>query len=318
MTCPGGFVLTMLLSLWFVNAIVRAARRGVRRALREMSTVEFYSLCWLVCTLLVLVVVPYKPARRFAMLAIPLALLAVSFAARTLGRRAAATEPSSQPAVMGLDGHWRIVLGIATVAVWCRYAYKTLALVRQDWFCLDPTTVPRSAWVLAAAACLAVGVLFFVLRRPQGTVKVLLAAFFIVSVTLDGIWYAHASYTIRDLSKARPGQPARPVHQRPVGLCAVPGEPADAHPLHVAWRGHEQVVCRPQRQAGVHGLRPRLLGGAALRKGRPVSVQHRTFSAAARQTGRSGPTLSRDFLGSVLPSAGAGICDPSLALAVAG
>ena len=30
MTCPGGFLLTMLLSLWFVDAIVRAARHGLR------------------------------------------------------------------------------------------------------------------------------------------------------------------------------------------------------------------------------------------------------------------------------------------------
>ncbi|MGO8689361.1 MAG: ArnT family glycosyltransferase [Thermoguttaceae bacterium] len=211
MTCPGGFLLTMLLSLWFVDAIVRAARHGLRCALREISTIEFYSLCWLVCTLLVLVVVPYKPARRFAMLAIPLALLAVSFAARTLGRPATAGEPSCQPAVMALSQRWRVVLGIATVAVWCRYAYKTLALVRQDWFCLDPTTVPRLAWVLAGAAGLAVGVLFFIFRRPRATVKLLLAAYFIVSFTVDGIWYARASFTIRDLSgslgkDSRPGQ----------------------------------------------------------------------------------------------------------------
>ena len=88
MVSPGGVMLTALASLWGLDVVVRAARHGLRRALREISAVEFYSLCWLVGSLLVLTVVPYKLLRRFAMLIIPLALLAVSLAARTLGRGA--------------------------------------------------------------------------------------------------------------------------------------------------------------------------------------------------------------------------------------
>jgi hypothetical protein len=211
MISPGGLLLTMLLSLWFVDVVVRAARHGLRGAVREISAVEFYSLCWLVGSLLVLTVVPFIPSRRFAMLAIPLALLAVSFAVRILGWGAGAAELSSRAATMTLSWPWRVVLGIATVAVWCRYAYKTLVLLRQDWFCLDEPAVPMAGFLLAGAACVAVGVLFFILRKPRWTVKLLLAAFFIISFTINGIWYACAGRTICDLSRSlgqdnRPGQ----------------------------------------------------------------------------------------------------------------
>jgi hypothetical protein len=202
MILPGGLVLTMLFSLWVLDFLVKSLRGGVGRALREISTVEFYSLCWLVGSLLVLVVVPYKPDRRFAMLAVPLTLLAVSFAAKSLGWGSGAARPHVPPATLALSWWWRAVLGIVTVAVWCRYSYKAVAALRQEWFCLTEPSGLGAGFLIAAAACLAVGVLYFMLRKPQGTVKVLLAAFFLVSFTLDGIWYAGASYTIRDLSKA--------------------------------------------------------------------------------------------------------------------
>jgi len=232
LTFPGGVVLTMLASVWLLDRLLCAMRQGALSAIREMSTTEFYSFCWLAGVLGCLAFSPYRPERRFAMLIIPLVALAVSFAARTLERRTSTGDSSSIGTIMALPGGWRLLLGIAFSLLWFRYACKALGII-EPWLARDGISVPWAARVAALAACISVAAIFFILRKPRLTAGILVGGFLAISLLLDGIWYATATYTIRDQSRAlRGGERGRYVTGHWCSLLALEN---DAMPVVCGW-----------------------------------------------------------------------------------
>jgi hypothetical protein len=201
---PGGAVLTMLASLWLLDRLLCAMKKGGLAAIREISSTEFYSFCWLAGVLVFLAFSPYRPEQRFAMLIIPLVVLAMSFAARMLEHRRSAGGSSSIELIMALPRGWRFLLAVAFTLVWFRYACKALGIIKV-WLTREGISVPLAAYVAALAACITVSAIFFILRKPRLTAAILVGGFLAVSLLLDGIWYANATYTIRDQARALRG-----------------------------------------------------------------------------------------------------------------
>jgi 4-amino-4-deoxy-L-arabinose transferase-like glycosyltransferase len=229
---PGGAVLTMLASLWLLDRLLCAARKGGLCAIREISTTEFYSFCWLAGVLAFLAFSSYRPERRFAMLIIPLVVLAVSFAARMLEHRSSAGDSSSTDMIMALPSGWRLLLAVAFSLLWFRYACKALGIIKV-WLARDGISVPLAAYVAALAACITVCAIFFILRKPPLTAGLLVGGFLAISLLLDGIWYANATYTIRDQSRALRGSvPGRYVTGHWSNLLALEN---DTIPIDCTW-----------------------------------------------------------------------------------
>ena len=197
---PGVSLLLVFVSLWLLEQLAAALQQGVRATLRRLSTAEFYSLCWLAGSLTALAISSEKADRRFVTFYVPLTILAAMFVLRQFqpsagaAGRFAGIVPRSWPA--------RVILwGLATTA-WWPYARGAAMLVGTRMFYADPLRLRLPVHAVALAACALVAAVFFLLRRPRAAVAALVGLFFLVSLTLDGLWYLRPSYTLRDESRA--------------------------------------------------------------------------------------------------------------------
>lgn len=188
---PGICILVMLVSLRLFELAVQAIQHGWRTAICGLSTVEFYSLCWLVGCLAELAVSPDKADRRYVMLYIPLTILSASYAMQQLNRSADHAQRLHMATRIAL-------LGLGTAA-WYFYARSAVVLLSTHMFA---TSLPNWALAIVLTICAALAAQFFVFGRTRAVVVELLGVFFAVSLILDGLWYATATHTLRDTSRS--------------------------------------------------------------------------------------------------------------------
>jgi hypothetical protein len=195
---PGAVFMMMLASLWLLAFTLQSFKAGFRTALQEISRFEAYAVCWYLGCLPSLVIVPYRPNRRFAMFLVPFTLLAAAFVARTLGTR---PRERSDPGLTRLPFWARAGVGLLLAGAWSRYALKAVEEANLCWLSPVSLRIPRSAsWVLAGI-CAAAAAWYCCSPRPRRAVVAVLCALFAVNLSLDAVWYGSATYTIRDTSR---------------------------------------------------------------------------------------------------------------------
>jgi hypothetical protein len=197
---PGVSILRMLAFLWLLDFVANAFKQGAAAAIRSMPTVEFYSACWLVGSLTLLVFSPEKMDRRFVMFLVPLAILAMSFVFRAwecFSKKG--TGAASGMLAAPLDV--RVVACLLTVCAWSLYARDAVMLFEQRWLARVGLSFPAWGYAVAAVCCVALPVVLWILRKPRIATAALLAVFFAVSLTLDAVWYGTQTTTLRDTSR---------------------------------------------------------------------------------------------------------------------
>ncbi len=203
---PGVTPVMMIVVLWLVDVVLRAIRRGVLPVLREMSSVHWYCLCWIVGAMPSLVLTPYMPPRRFAIFLVPLTILASTFAWQVVANRSAGAETAAdRPRV------WRILLWALVAGVWCEYQWRAEFAVNSRWLYTASIVLPQSVASTACVLAAAVAALYFLAGKTKAAALLLLVWFFAINISLDAIWYSHSTYTVRDAGRA-------------VRNCSKPGE----------------------------------------------------------------------------------------------
>ena len=198
---PGVSILAIATTIWLLELVGEIARRGFRPALCRLSLAEFYSLCWLVGTLAALIISPDKRERRFIMFYVPLTILATSFILRQIS-----SDRNVQPSHLADDlrripRSWRMALWLLLACGWSYYflgAVQRIAMQYFDWRIARAALTTR---LLGVVVCGLVS-LPLVLGRTRALAWGLFAAFFSISLVLNGLWYSSFTFTIRDASRA--------------------------------------------------------------------------------------------------------------------
>jgi hypothetical protein len=202
MNSPGAVAAMMLASLWAVTFIVECFQTGFRAAVKGISGLELYSVCWLLGCVPTLLLIPYRPERRFVMFLVPSAVLSAAFVLRAFEKRPAGeATPASCHGVARLPTWGKIALAVGLAVAWSKYAVMAIAVTNADWLQHAGATIPRLGLHGAVGTCILIATWYTVSSRRRYAVAMLLAAFFVINVLLNAIWYVSATYTVRDASR---------------------------------------------------------------------------------------------------------------------
>ncbi len=192
---PGVAGLTMLMSFWIVD-FFGGLRPGWKNALRQLSSLELYAVCWIVGAIPSIVATPTVAPRRFVIFLIPLCILAAMFL-----RRLWEEVPRVATAVSHRQRLLRIGLWCFLAVVWCETAWKCAEIIDTRWLQMAGMAIPPTLTIVLCAVFLALAAVAVFANKVKAIAAILVGLFFLANLTLTGIWYAHASYTVRDVSR---------------------------------------------------------------------------------------------------------------------
>ena len=198
---PGVVPLTMLASLWFIDFLTRIVKDGIGVVLRRMSSVELYSVCWVIGAMPSIIATPTIAPRRFVIFLVPLVVLSSFFTWRVWNAHLTGQAISPSPEVTGRGGWLRIAFWCIIAAVWCECVWMCDSILHTRWLTLAGLGIPPAITTLVCALCVMLAGLYFLSRKTKVTIVLLLIYFFAVNLGLTGIWYSYATYTVRDTSR---------------------------------------------------------------------------------------------------------------------
>jgi 4-amino-4-deoxy-L-arabinose transferase-like glycosyltransferase len=196
---PGVAPLTMLASLWLVDLLVRIAREGLATVVTRMHSVELYCTCWILGALPSIIATPTIGSRRFVIFLAPLVVTTTFFLGRVW--KATPSDATTTASHGRCRGRWPLVGWCLVAAVWCECVWKGDAILHARW--LTQAGLNVSPWITATACMLVVGLagVYFLLRKRNACIAILLGCFVVVNLGLTALWYGFATYTIRDTSR---------------------------------------------------------------------------------------------------------------------
>ncbi len=144
---------------------------------------------------------PFHPERRFIMFLAPCTVLAASAVMRTTQFSLAAGRSwTCGPGNLALV--WRLLLVVCIGYVWSRYVFQGMQDLDGRWLRWIDAPLPRVLFLLATALCVAGSAGYCLSKKPQLVTWSVVTVFFAVNLALDGIWYASATFTLRDASQS--------------------------------------------------------------------------------------------------------------------
>lgn len=196
---PGVVPLTMLASLWFIDFLTRIVKEGIGVVLRRMSSVELYSVCWIIGAMPSIIAMPTIAPRRFVIFLVPLVVLSSFFTWRAWN--AHLTGQATSQEATGRGGWWRIAFWCLIAAAWCECVWMCDSILHSRWLMLAGLGIPPTMTTFVCALCVVLAGLYFLSKNTKVTIVLLLICFFAVNLGLTGIWYSYATYTVRDTSR---------------------------------------------------------------------------------------------------------------------
>ena len=198
---PGVVPLTMIASLWFIDFLTRIVREGIGVVLRQMSTVELYSVCWVIGAMPSIIAMPTIAPRRFVIFLVPVVVISSFFIWRVWNAPLTGQATSPSPEATGRGGWWRIAFWCLIAAAWCECLWICDSILHSRWLMLAGLGFPPTITTLVCVLCVVLAGLYFLLKKARLTIVFLLICFFAVNLGLTGIWYSYATYTVRDTSR---------------------------------------------------------------------------------------------------------------------
>jgi hypothetical protein len=174
-------------------------KEGVPPVLRRMSSVHLYCLCWGVGALPAIVMTPYMPPRRFVIFLVPLVVFASSFAWRVL----VCDKADGRSADPVKRRRWlQMALWALVAAIWCEYQWRAEFAINSRWLYNASITFPQWITTLACIAAVVIAGAYYLADKTAASMWALLVWFFAINLGITLIWYSHATYTVRDTSRA--------------------------------------------------------------------------------------------------------------------
>ena len=208
---PSTVMVSILASLWACGRLVCLWRVGALRTLREMSSAEFLCVCWLVGSALMLGISPDKADRRYVMLLVPLTVLAGIFVYRQF------TCPADNKSGLLSDvlpARWLPRMCFATICIlyWTAALRNALHLTVHSAIDFDLRGHRAATWTVGLVMAMLLAGLPLLLGKIRVLACSVVASFFVMTLALDGLWYACATWTVRDTSRSLAAISAEPTY----------------------------------------------------------------------------------------------------------
>lgn len=193
---PSIVVLVFLSLLLIIDVCIKIIKKGFTVTLKELAAIEYYSICWLVGGIAMLMVTSEPSDRRFIMFIVPLIILSISYISNNTYRL------TSLPHNTRVDSRLSTLLCIFAGSIFSFYLIRSINALYLNWLKFIPSNLYLSSWkIVTILFAFIIAYTLIVSNNKRIALYVLLIYYFSINMVMNLIWYSTDTHSLLNASQ---------------------------------------------------------------------------------------------------------------------
>ena len=193
---PSTAICSVLLFFYILESSLKIPKNGFKNYIKDMTSLEYFSWCWLIGSGLIITLANYRPERRYVSLIFPMAILVSIY-----------TYNSFKLQKDMMMSHKKINKKLFKYVCFVLLSYfiyrlfnMVISEIEFEWLRLIGLNLSYKNIIVLVLA-VSISYLYVIKQNRKQVIILMLSIFFIVNLTLNSVWYLGASFTLRDASR---------------------------------------------------------------------------------------------------------------------